>query len=175
MMKDSAARELQRKIGSNKILKGEKALSPYFKNPIKGANLILCLPETVEELQDVVFFAHENEIPVYSVKRKYFDDENLARNEGFLVDLKGMNQIKKIDIDNLTAHIYGGVTYEQLNSELSKKNQRLLFPVSGETNSVLRSVIDRELLMGSTCYRHIQLSVFHAMLSNGEIWLSGSQ
>ncbi|MDD5748654.1 MAG: hypothetical protein PHP64_06385, partial [Actinomycetota bacterium] len=52
---------------------------------------------------------------------------------------------------------------------------RLLFPVSGETNSVLRSVIDRELLMGSTCYRHIQLSVFHAMLSNGEIWISGSQ
>jgi len=174
-MKRNAISELQKRLGSTKIILGKKAISQYFRNSPDEINLVLALPQTVEELQDIATFSYENEIPIFTVRRRYVEDPSIAKREGILVDLAKMNNIKKIDTKNLIAHIYGGVTFEQLRSELAKFNQRVLYPVTGLSPYVLRSYIDREILMGSGGYRHPHLSIFHAMLANGEIWISGSQ
>lgn len=173
-MNPSATKELKRLLGDGNVRSGDRAVSPYFKEPVSGTDLLLVTPENVDQLSDVAAFCHQNEIPLFSLKRK-FSDKSLAKKEGVLVDLARMNQIKKIDTRNLTAFVYAGVTFEQLQKELDKENQRLLFPVAGQSPFVLRSYIDRDILMGSGGYRHPHLSVFHAMMADGQLWVSGSQ
>lgn len=170
----NAARELGRLIGQENVKSGTGAVSSLFAEPVDGADMTVVTPTRVEQLSDVAHFAHENDIPLFSVKRKT-DAGNLAGRKGILVDTRKMNQIKKIDVRNLTANVYAGVTFDQLSRELAKENQRLLYPLAGTSPYILRSYIDRDVLMGEGGYRHPHLSVFHAMLANGEKWVSGSQ
>lgn len=174
-MNGSADRELKRLLGEGNVKTGDRALSAYFRAPVSGSKLILVTPENVEGLSDIAAFSTERDIPLFSVRRKVEQNGGLAGRSGILVDLGKMNKIKKIDERNLTAHVYGGVTFEQLSGELSKLNQRVLFPVAGQSPYILRSYIDRDILMGSGGYRHPHVSVFHAMLASGEVWVSGSQ
>lgn len=174
-MNASAARELARLLGDGNVQTGPRALAPYFREPVSTAGLVLVTPADHHQLSDVAAFSFENGIPLFSVRRTYVEDASLAARDGILVDLKNMNRIKKIDTRNLVAHVYGGVTFEQLAGELAKENQRILYPVAGLSPYVLRSYVDRDILMGSGGYRHPHLSVFHAMMADGQLWVSGSQ
>jgi FAD/FMN-containing dehydrogenase len=173
-MNPKAATELKRLLGNGDVRSGPAALSPYFREKV-DADLVVVTPKDVNKLSDVAYFASENDIPLFSLKRRWSDPAAFKGKDGILVDLAKMNKIKKIDTGNLVAHVYGGVTFEQLSAELAKENQRVLYPVTGASPYILRSYIDRELLMGSGGYRHINMSIFHAMMASGEKWVSGSQ
>jgi len=170
----SAAKELKRLLGEGSVRTGPRALASYFAEPVEGADMTVVMPRDVNQLADVAAFSSENEIPLFSIKRKT-DGGNLSGRKGILVDLSGMNKIKKIDVKNLTANVYAGVTFEQLAKELAKENQRLLYPIAGTSPYILRSYMDRDVLMGEGGYRHPHISVFHAMMASGEMWVSGSQ
>jgi FAD/FMN-containing dehydrogenase len=170
----SAASELKKLLGEGNVKTGKAAVASCFSAPVDGADLVLVTPQGVDGLSDVAAFAYENEIPLFSVKRQT-DAGNLAGKKGILVDLSAMNKIKKIDLRNLTANVYAGVTFEQLSAELAKENQRLLYPLAGTSPSIVRSYMDRDILMGEGGYRHPHISVFHAMMADGQMWVSGSQ
>jgi FAD/FMN-containing dehydrogenase len=170
----NAAKELKRLVGDGNVKTGAAALASVFIEPIDGAGLTLVTPVSVEQLSDVAYFAHENEVPLFSVKRRT-DGGNLSGKKGILVDTSKMDQIKKIDLRNLTANVFAGVTFEQLAKELQKDNQRLLYPLAGTSPYIVRSYMDRDILMGEGGYRHPHISVFHAMMASGEKWVSGSQ
>jgi FAD/FMN-containing dehydrogenase len=170
----NAAKELKRLLGEKNVSAGRGVLTAYFAEPLDGADLIVVKPQSVDQLSDVAAFSYENEVPLFSVKRKT-DGGNLAGKKGILVDLSALNKIKKIDVRNLTANVYAGVTFEQLSAELAKTNQRLLFPVAGTSPSIVRSYMDRDVLLGEGGYRHPHISVFHAMMADGQVWVSGSQ
>lgn len=170
----SAVKELKRMLGEGNVRTGTQALSSYFVEPLDRADLTVVKPQDVDQLSDVAAFSYENDIPLFSVKRKT-DGGNLSGKKGILVDVSGMNQIKKIDKRNLTANVYAGVTFEQLSRELAKDNQRLLYPLAGTSPSIVRSYMDRDVLMGEGGYRHPHISVFHAMMADGQVWVSGSQ
>jgi FAD/FMN-containing dehydrogenase len=102
-------------------------------------------------------------------------DAALASREGLLIDLARMDGIKEVDRRNLMAHIFAGVTYEKLQEECLKNDCKLLMPAAATSRSVLRSYLDRDILNGNAVYRFPNLSIFHAMLSDGRIWVSGSQ
>ncbi len=173
-MNGSAASELKRLLGEGNVRTGSRALSSYFREPVPDGGLTVVTPADEWQLADTAHFCYENDIPIFSVRRRYSNDD-LAGRKGVLIDLARMDQIKNIDVRNLTAHVFAGVTFDQLARELAKENQRILYPVSCTSDSVLRSYIDRDILMGSGGYRHLQYSVFHAMLGSGEKWVSGSQ
>jgi FAD/FMN-containing dehydrogenase len=170
----NAAKELKRLLGEKNVSAGRGVLTAYFAEPLDGADLIVVKPQSVDQLSDVAAFSYENEVPLFSVKRKT-DGGNLAGKKGILVDLSALNKIKKIDVRNLTANVYAGVTFEQLSAELAKTNQRLLFPIAGTSPSIVRSYMDRDVLLGEGGYRHPHISVFHAMMADGQVWVSGSQ
>jgi FAD/FMN-containing dehydrogenase len=170
----NAAKELKRLLGEKNVSAGRGVLTAYFAEPLDGADLIVVKPQSVDQLSDVAAFSYENEVPLFSVKRKT-DGGNLAGKKGILVDLSALNKIKKIDVRNLTANVYAGVTFEQLSAELAKTNQRLLFPIAGTSPTIVRSYMDRDVLLGEGGYRHPHISVFHAMMADGQVWVSGSQ
>lgn len=173
-MNASAITELKRLIGEANVREGASAVKPYFPDVDPGGNLVLATPETPAGLSDVAYYCHNNGINIYSVKRVAHGKE-LAGKDGVLIDTLKLTEIKKIDSDNLAAFIYGGVTFEQLTAELNKYDRRLLLPISGETPYVLRSYMERDTLMGEGGNRHPHVSIFHAMMANGEKWVSGSQ
>ena len=173
-MNSSAIKELKRLLGEANVREGASALKPYFAGADPGGDLVLVTPEDTDALSDAAALCFENDINIFSVKRRHHDG-TLAGKKGVLVDLFKMNQIKKIDFQNLTAFVYAGVTFEQLQKELAKQNQKVLLPVAGTNPSILRSYIDRDVLLGEGGYRHPHISVFHAMMANGEKWVSGSQ
>ncbi len=174
-MNGKAVKEIVKICGDNNILTGARALSNYFREKVPSTELMLVTPESVDQLSDTLSFCNENEIPVFSVKKRYLDDCGISGKQGVLIDLRKMSEIKKIDKENLSAYIYAGVTFEKLQAALANEGMKILCPVSGTTESVLRSYVDREMLVGSTCNRHLQYSLFHAALATGEIWVSGSQ
>lgn len=173
-MNDSAIKELKRLLGEANVREGASALAPYFGGADPGGGLVLVTPTDVNGLSDVANLCNENEISLFSVRRKRHDGTLLGR-KGVLLDVVKMDQIKRIDVRNLTAYVYGGVTFEKLQKELAKENQRLLLPVAGTSPYVLRSYMDRDVLLGEGGYRHPNISVFHAMMASGEKWVSGSQ
>ncbi len=174
-MNGKVVKEIAKICGDGNVYTGARALSRYFRDRLSSTDLVLVMPQTPEQISDTVRFCYENEIPVFSVKGRYMEDGTLPSKEGILIDLRNMSEIKKIDRENLSAYIYAGVTFADLKEKLAKEEMKILYPVSGTTDSVLRSYIDREMLLGSTCNRHLQYSIFHAVLATGEMWVSGSQ
>ncbi|NPV58734.1 MAG: FAD-binding oxidoreductase [Actinobacteria bacterium] len=167
-------RELEEIVGKGNVLRGASALAGYFEDAPKETNLVAVRPADEFDLGEVAGLASRSRTPMYSVRREKMET-SLASSDGLLIDLGRMDGIKEIDRRNLMAHIYGGVTYERLQEECLKKDCKLLLPAAARSRSVLRSYIDRDVLNGNAVYRFPNLSIFHAVLADGRIWVSGSQ
>lgn len=168
------ARKLAEIVGEKNLGTGAAALSGYFEQPVKSTGLTAVLPADEYDLCQVMEVANEDKTPVFSVRREKMAN-SLAAREGLLIDLSRLDTIKEIDRRNLMAHIYAGVTYEKLQAECLKRDCKLLLPAAASSRSVLRSYLDRDVLNGNAVYRFPNLSIFHAALSDGSVWVSGSQ
>ncbi len=174
MISEGVIKDIAEIVGRENILQGKSALQKYFPRLGDRPQLVMVRPRDEYDLSEVAVLASERKIPIYSVRREHMDPA-LAEKEGILIDFSRMDSIKEIDRRNLMAHIYAGVTYEKLQEECLKKDCKILLPVAAASRSVLRSYLDRDILMGSGGYRAPNLSIFHAVLSDGRIWVSGSQ
>jgi FAD/FMN-containing dehydrogenase len=155
-------------------LKTQKsALADYFKDPPTDIKLTLAMPRDVEELGAMADVAYENDIPIYTYRRGYLPQE-LASSEGILFDLKMMDKIVRIDDTNLIAFIEYGVTFERLKEELDKLDLRLLMPAAATSSSIVRSYIDRDIILANGATRPYQFTTFHAILGDGRLWMSGT-
>ncbi len=174
MVAADIVRELEEIVGKANIARGASALAGYFEDHPGETDLVLVRPADEFDLCEVAQLASRAGIPMYSVRREKMET-SLASAEGLLIDLGRMDGIKEIDRRNLMAHIHAGVTYEQLQAECMKKDCKLLLPAAARSRSVLRSYLDRDVLNGNAVYRFPNLSIFHAVLADGRIWVSGSQ
>ncbi len=166
--------ELREIVGGDNVLAGLSSLRRFFQDPVGDCGLVLVRPRDEYELNEVMVAAYRNGCSVYSLRREQID-ASLARGRGVLLDLSRMDTVKKIDRRNLMAHIYAGVTYESLQKECLERGCKLLLPAAARSRSVLRSYLDRDILNGNAVHRFPQLSLFHAVLSDGRVWISGSQ
>jgi len=174
MAASSMVRELAEIVGSGNVKTGAAALAGYFAGRLSDTGLVLVQPADEYELAEVAQAASGAKLPLFSVRREKME-MSLACREGLLIDLARMDGIKELDRRNLMGHIFAGVTYEQLQKECLKKDCKVLMPANATSRSVLRSYLDRDILNGNAVYRFPNLSIFHAILSDGRIWVSGSQ
>ncbi len=167
-------RELAEYVGADNVKTGAAALAGYFADPVSDTGLVVVRPADEYELAEVADAANRAKVPMFSVRREKMEN-SLASRDGLLLDLSRMDGIKELDRRNLMGHVFAGVTYEQLGAELRKMDCKLLTPANATSRSVLRSYLDRDILNGNAVYRFPNLSIFHAILSDGRIWVSGSQ
>jgi hypothetical protein len=160
--------------GSEDVITGAQALDVFAQAGGKKADLIRVMPSTADEVAAVVKKARAHGQKVFSVRTRVFP-ETLEGQSGILIDPVKLNEIIKIDKRNLMAHIGAGVTFDQLEKELVKQDLCLLMPGSAESPYVVRSYLERDILVGSVTFRQPNLSIFHAIMANGEKWISGSQ
>jgi len=151
----------------------KSALAAYFKDLPPQVNLILATPRDNLELADIAAYAYDNDTPIYTHRRGSLSPE-VAKSGGVLFDLTGINDIVRIDEPNLLAFVEYGVTFEHLKEELDKLNLRLLMPAAASSSSIVRSYIDRDVILANGATRPYQYTTFHAILADGRLWMSGT-
>ncbi len=164
---------LREVAGPGVLITDKAALGAYFKDPPPLMDLNLALPRDSLELADLAAAAYENDIPIYTHRRGFLSAE-VAKSGGVLIDLKGIDDIVRIDESNLLAFIEYGVTFERLKEELDKLNLRLLMPAAATSSSIVRSYIDRDVILANGATRPYQYTTFHAILADGRLWMSGT-
>jgi len=165
---------LQEIVGAEGIKTGPAALEPFLDARGMSTSLVRVMPKDTDQALEVMEFAAANKLDVYSVRTRYLPD-GLEKGSGLLIDPSRMDYVKNVDGRNMMAYIGAGVTFEQLQPHLQKAGMKMLMPACAESPYVVRSYIDRDILLGSTANRAYQLSIFHALLADGRLWVSGSQ
>ncbi len=173
MISQNTVSELKEICEPANVLSTASDLTAYFAGSPPD-DMVLVKPKDEFELSRVAKYATREKLPLYSVRRDAMEVRG-DMDGGLLLDLTRLKRIKKIDRRNLMAHIYAGVTFEELQAECLKRDCKLLMPAATASHSVLRSYMDRDVLNGSVCYRAPNLSIFHAITADGRPWISGAQ
>lgn len=159
--------------GEDAVFAGEDALAPFIDSNGTKTGLVRVLPGDTEQAVAAVNAARGENLPVYTVRSRYMPG-GLEGAGGVLIDPARLDYVKKVDDRNMMAFIGAGVTFEQLKPLLDEVGMRLLTPACADSPYVVRSYLDRDVLVGEIEHRHTQLSVFHAVLADGRVWASGS-
>ena len=103
-------------------------------------------PASSEEVGKIVEWANEKNIPVVPVSsRVHFHGSAIPKQGGLIVDLKRMNKILEIDLDNRLVRFEAGVTWKQLCDALKKKGMRAIMPLLPHPErSALTDNLERE-------------------------------
>jgi len=160
-------------VGPGVLSRDTVDLKAYFRDPPPTADLTLARPRDSLELSDLAAAAYENDVPIYTHRRGFLPEE-VAKSGGVLIDLSGIDDIVRIDQSNLLAFVEYGVTFERLKEELDKLNLRLLMPVAATSSSIVRTYIDRDVILANGATRPYQFTTFHAILGDGRLWMSGT-
>jgi FAD/FMN-containing dehydrogenase len=173
-MNKTLADDLRDIVKEEGVKTGATALAPYIDARGKSTGLVRVVPRDAEDTLEVMELAAEKKLDVFSVRSRYLP-EGLDKEQGLLIDPAALDQVKNIDTRNMMAYIGAGVTFEQIQPELDKAGMKLLMPACAESPYIVRSYLDRDILIGSMANRSYQLSIFHAALADGRLWVSGSQ
>ncbi len=172
-MKGEVLKGLVECLGRENVTADAGRLKGYFERLPASTDLALATPSDLDGLSEAVAFAYENDTPIYSHKRGKMPEE-VASSGGVLFDLSGMRKIIRIDQPNLLAFIEYGVTFERMKEELDRMGLRMLMPAAATSSSVVRSYVDRDIILANGATRPYQFTIFHAVLADGRVWMSGN-
>ena len=126
----SAARELRQLLGLRAsdvaVVREHHSHGESYHTP--AAPDIVCFPHTVDEVAAIVKIAAAHRLPIvpFGAGTSLEGHVNAIRG-GLTIDLREMNRVTRVSVDDLDATVEAGVTRLQLNKALS--NTGLSFPV----------------------------------------------
>jgi FAD/FMN-containing dehydrogenase len=144
-------RELNDIVGDENVLDEPVILDSYshdhsFALPFKPRRVVK--PDNADEIQALVRWANQTKtglVPLSSGAPHFRGDTIPSTSGAVVVDLSNMTKIININRRNRVAVIEPGVTYPQLQSELSREGLRLANPLLPRVNkSVVASILERE-------------------------------
>jgi len=107
------AEDLRRKLARESVLADEESLRPYECDGLSAYRrlpLVVALPDTVEQVQDVVRYCHGNGIPIVARGAGTgLSGGALPIEEGVILSLAKFNKILDVDTGNRTALVQPGV------------------------------------------------------------------
>lgn len=154
------------------------ALDATNKQNIENLPDVVVFVETIEQVQQIMRLAYENEVPVIARGAgTNLVGACIVKKGGIVLNFSKMNQIVEINTENLTARVQPGVVVGKLQEEVSKLG--LFYPPDPSNLAVstiggsiaLSSGGPRTFKYGSTKDYIIDLTV---VLANGEIIKTGS-
>ncbi len=169
----TVAEGIREALGEGIASDDPRELAPYFREPPPRPDLTLVRPRDHFQLSDVASWAYERGLPIYTHRRGHMSPE-VASYGGILVDLSGIDRIVRIDEDNLLAFVEYGVTFERLKEELDRRGLRILMPAAATSSSIVRTYLDRDVILANGATRPYQFTTFHAILADGRLWMSGT-
>ncbi|MDI6873410.1 FAD-binding oxidoreductase [Candidatus Solincola sp.] len=167
------AEDLREALGPGIASDDPRELAAYFHDPPTRLDLTLVKPRDSFQLSDVASWCYSRGVPIYTHRRGYLSPE-IASSGGVLVDLSGIDRIVRIDEENLLAFVEYGVTFERLKEELDRRGLRILMPAAATSSSIVRTYLDRDVILANGATRPYQFTTFHAILADGRLWMSGT-
>lgn len=111
--RDRIARDLRDFVASDAVLADEESLRPYECDGLlayRRLPLVVVLPDTVEQVQQVVGYCHQHKIPIVARGAGTgLSGGALPIEDGVVLSLAKFSKILKVDRDNRTAVVQPGV------------------------------------------------------------------
>jgi len=144
-------KDLGKIVGKENVLNDPGILKEYSGGlasvPRKMPSCVV-RPSNSDELQGVVRWANEKKAPLVPVSSgpPHFRGGTVPDAEGaVIIDLRRMNKILRVNASNRVAIVEPGVTFGELQSELTKYGLCAYMPLSPRNSkSVLASVLERD-------------------------------
>lgn len=132
MLLKNKYKEIKTFLKNNNILTGEEECYCYAEDasnmikPEKTPELVV-FAETIKDVQNILKYAYDNEIPVISRGAgTNMVGSCVCNNGGIVLNFSKMNKILEIDKQNMTARVQPGVVLADLKNAVEKDN--LFFP-----------------------------------------------
>lgn len=159
-------------VGEDNVTRDPARLATCFAGQAEPSGLMAARPASVEEVQKIVEACYASSVPIFTTYDTYFPEE-VASQEGILLDFERMNQIERIDSKNLCVHVQRGVTFEQLEEALAPVGLTALVPAAARTRSVVCHAVARGMNLAATKYPEVQASNMKVVLQDGRTHLTG--
>jgi FAD/FMN-containing dehydrogenase len=159
-------------VGEENVTSDPARLASYFASGSEPRNLLAACPAETEEVQRIVEHCHASAVPIYTTYDTHFPEE-VASQDGVLLDFRRMNRIERIDSKNLCVHVERGVTFEQLEEALAPEGLTALVPAGASTRSVACHAVARGMNLAAAKYPEVQASNMKVVLQDGRIHLTG--
>ena len=173
--------EVAKIVGMENVLDDPVVLERYSKDQslVRSCRpAIIVKPESVEEVRNIIRIANMEKTPV----TPYSSGLNLRGatipdQGGIVLDLSNMNKIQEINEENRLAVVEPGVTYEQLQDDLTARGYRAMVPFGVPAKrSVLSSYLERDPVCGAASFEYGNdlLMDMEIVLPTGEIFRTGN-
>ncbi|MDD5224570.1 MAG: FAD-binding oxidoreductase [bacterium] len=160
-------------IGKHKIVTDPQAVSPYFDGEVAEAKVVVTVPASTEEVQELVLFAGKEKVPVYTSYGPLLPAK-LAASDGIIIDFKKQNKIERIDKRNLAVHFQRGATFEQINQELKPHGIRIMTPVAARSEFAAECLINRNVSKAIAKFSEMAVSNLKVVMADGRIHKTGT-
>ena len=175
-------------VGSPHVCDSEDSLQQYSRDqsfvPALAPDFVI-FPQHTDAVQEVVKLANRTRTPLvpYSSGLNLHGAALPSCKGSIILNLSRMNRILSIDEDNWFAVVEPGVTYEQLQGELSTKQLRAMIPLGASPRrTVLSSILERDPALAAASFEYgndLMLDT-EIILPEGElfrtgIWASGGR
>jgi len=170
----------KQKLGKNYVLLGDLDTDRYGQSTIPAERQVaaILLPDSVEEVQDVVNIARAYKIPLYTVskgKNWGYGSACPVQDNNVVVDLKRMNRIFEVNTELAYAVVEPGVTQGQLYQYLQSNRIPLWMDSTGapSDSSLVGNTLERGF--GHSPYGDHFLSAcgMEVVLADGRILKTG--
>lgn len=167
-------------VGSQNVFDNQEILHQYSKDQsfASPANPdFVIFPQCTEEAQEIVRLANQTKTPIVPFSSGLnFHGATIPSEGGIVVNLSKMDKIVSIDEDNWFAVIEPGVTYEQLQDELAKKQLRAMIPLGvPPKRTALSSTLERDPALAAASFEYgndLMLDT-EIILPDGELFRTG--
>jgi hypothetical protein len=176
----SLKRDCEAIVGAHYVKDDPATLKKYsldqsFVPPSQPA--IIVFPKSVNEVQEIVRLANRTVTPLVPLSSGLnFHGATIPARGGIVANLSHMNKILSIDTDNWFVVIEPGVTYEQLQNELSTHNLRAMIPLGvPPQRTVLSSSLERDPALAAASFEYGNDLILDTeiILPDGELFRTG--
>jgi FAD/FMN-containing dehydrogenase len=188
MRHDEIKKKMREIVGPDNVTEGISAYSAEWTDRIAYSHDMIShitgdyvpdyvvLPGSVEEVQDIIQSANENDFFVYVYSRGTNTyGFTLAKEGGICVDLHRMDRILEINEETMTATVEPGVSWGKLRQEAVKKNLTIIPILGPHTGGVVGNYTSWNFTPYATRFSPDRVVSLEVVLPNGEILRTGSQ
>ena len=167
-------------VGADNVKDDPATLKKYSHDqsfvPASSPDLVV-FPKSTDEVQEIVRLANRTATPLVPLSSGLnFHGATIPARGGIIVNLSQMNKILSLDTDNWFVVIEPGVTYEQLQNELSTHNLRAMIPLGvPPQRTVLSSILERDPALAAASFEYgndLMLDT-EIILPEGELFRTG--